>query len=57
MITVTEQSAAVAEIDRRLGELWKTHLRLLNSLTSADYARLWRQIDALLDRRLTETTP
>ena len=49
---VTSREAAVKKIDRRIGELWRAHNRLIDSLTAADYARLWRQIDTLLDKRL-----
>jgi hypothetical protein len=48
--------AAVEKIDRRIRELWASHGRLLPKSTPADYARLWRQIDTLLDKRLELTT-
>ena len=49
---VTSREAAVKKIDRRIAELWQAHGKLLDFLTAADYARLWRQIDTLLDKRL-----
>ena len=46
------REAAVKKIDRKITELWRTYGRLSDAITAADYARLWRQIDTLLDKRL-----
>ena len=53
------QAASIAKIDRRILELWRVHLNRMASTTAAAYpahhARLWRQIDDLLDKRLELT--
>lgn len=45
------RDAAIKKIDKKIGDLWRAHRP--GTCTAADYARLWRQIDALLDKRLT----
>lgn len=55
-MTTAMRSRDIDKIDRRIAELWRTHERMLKSLTANEHARLWRQIDALLDQRLELTT-
>ena len=55
MTAVLASEAAIAKIDRKITDLWRSHGRILPAATVDDYARLWRQIDALLDKRLDIT--
>ena len=54
-VVAPTRDAAIKKIDKRIWELWECHRRLLQHTTADDYARLWRQIDTLLDKRLDWT--
>jgi hypothetical protein len=46
------RNPTTATIDKKIGDLWASYLRIIDRATPADHARLWRQIDTLLDKRL-----